>query len=169
MVHPISSSIPSSEEKSADRVSSRPSSPVPVFRAADSAVNGSGKARLHPTDPFVLLGTGTRFTSQVKPKSTIQYGKGVGFASAEVEEVKSDGEIKSVPSLETFPPLTDARCFLVGSSESSPSRQAMAMPRRTELLEFELLSPLSVPTEVSPSRFYLASIRRPCTARSMLV
>ncbi|KAL7417092.1 glycerol-3-phosphate O-acyltransferase [Mrakia frigida] len=67
---------------------------IPVFRAADAAVNGSGKARLHPTDHLVLLGTGTKFLTQVKPKSTIMFGKPLGFASAEIEEVVSDTEIK---------------------------------------------------------------------------
>ena len=57
-------------------------------------VNGSGKARLHPTDHLVLLGTGTKFLTQVKPKSTIMFGKPLGFASAEIEEVVSDTEIK---------------------------------------------------------------------------
>ena len=67
---------------------------VPVARAADSASKGAGTVHLHPTDPTILLGKGTKFTKQVQTRMTIQLGKDVGFASAEVIEVISDEELK---------------------------------------------------------------------------
>lgn len=67
-----------------------------MFRAADSAVKGAGSLRLHPSDPLIILGLRTKFTDQIKPRSTIQFGKELGFAEAEVDEVTSDGELRYV-------------------------------------------------------------------------
>jgi hypothetical protein len=81
--------------QSADRIF--PS--VPVERAADLAKSGSGRVHLHPEDPTILLGTGTSFTTQIKPRASITLGKLCNHASAQVEEVASDTELKYVPGL----------------------------------------------------------------------
>lgn len=75
---------------------------IPVYRAADSAVKGSGLLRLDPSDPLIIVGLGTKFTEQIKPRSTIQFGKELGFAEAEVDEVISDSQLRSVASVLSF-------------------------------------------------------------------
>ena len=68
--------------------------PVPVARAADSAKSGVGRIILSSESPTTLKGIDTKFTSQVKPKSTIMLPKFTGYATASVEEVISDTEIR---------------------------------------------------------------------------
>jgi glycerol-3-phosphate O-acyltransferase/dihydroxyacetone phosphate acyltransferase len=67
---------------------------VPVARAADYAKAGSGRITLSATDPLLVTGQGTKFTSEIKPRSQIMLPKGVAYASASIEEVISDTELR---------------------------------------------------------------------------
>ncbi|KZV88840.1 hypothetical protein EXIGLDRAFT_678483 [Exidia glandulosa HHB12029] len=67
---------------------------IPVARAQDEAKSGSGRVWLDETDPLILRGTDTKFTSQVKPRCRIAFSKSAGSLSAEVVEVISDTELK---------------------------------------------------------------------------
>lgn len=67
---------------------------VPVTRAADDAKPGTGKIRLAPDDPFVVLGEGTKFLSEFTPKMQIMLPRSVGSSVAEVTLVISDTEMK---------------------------------------------------------------------------
>lgn len=68
--------------------------PVPVSRAADYAKTGAGTVRLSDDSPHTLLGNGTKFTTQVKPRSQIVLPKSLGYATCAIEEVISDTEIR---------------------------------------------------------------------------
>jgi glycerol-3-phosphate O-acyltransferase/dihydroxyacetone phosphate acyltransferase len=65
-----------------------------VARAADNARPGSGLVWLSEDDPCLVLGEGTRFTSEFSPKMQILLPKSVNSAVAEVAEVLSDTELK---------------------------------------------------------------------------
>jgi glycerol-3-phosphate O-acyltransferase/dihydroxyacetone phosphate acyltransferase len=67
---------------------------VPVHRAADEAKTGSGLIFLDDTDPCLVRGAATRFTSECPPKSQIMLPKGLGSVVAEVTEVLSDTELR---------------------------------------------------------------------------
>ncbi|KAN0133745.1 hypothetical protein V8E53_008469 [Lactarius tabidus] len=67
---------------------------IPVTRAADDAKPGTGKIRLAPDDPFVVLGEGTKFLSEFTPKMQIMLPRAVGSSVAEVTLVVSDTEMK---------------------------------------------------------------------------
>ncbi|KAH9048128.1 glycerol-3-phosphate O-acyltransferase [Lactarius hengduanensis] len=67
---------------------------IPVARAADNAKPGTGKIRLAPDDPFVVLGEGTKFLSEFTPKMQIMLPRSVGSPVAEVTQVISDTELK---------------------------------------------------------------------------
>ncbi|CED82465.1 glycerol-3-phosphate o-acyltransferase [Phaffia rhodozyma] len=78
---------------------------IPVARASDYAYAGSGKISLSSTDPLLILGEGTKFITDIKPKSTLALSKSLGSASAEIEEVISDTEVRlkrefSIPAKE---------------------------------------------------------------------
>lgn len=89
---------------------------VPVSRAADLAITGLGKVNLHPTDDCIVLGLGgTKFTEQFKPNSTIQFGKAFGFASAAVESIVSDSELRLKKELHIAG--KDERTSVPGSSK----------------------------------------------------
>lgn len=63
---------------------------VPVARAADSAKAGTGKVYLSLDDPCLILGDGTKFLEELRPKMQIMLSKAVGSSIAEVAEVISD-------------------------------------------------------------------------------
>jgi glycerol-3-phosphate O-acyltransferase/dihydroxyacetone phosphate acyltransferase len=67
---------------------------VPVARAADDAKAGAGRILLSSTDPLIVTGLSTQFTSQVKPRSQLVLPKSGGYATATVHEVISDTELK---------------------------------------------------------------------------
>ncbi|KAF5315645.1 hypothetical protein D9611_004666 [Ephemerocybe angulata] len=67
---------------------------IPVARAADYASAGQGHVWLSPDDPCLILGEGTQFTKDFKPKMQILLPKSVNSAVAEVSEVISDTELK---------------------------------------------------------------------------
>lgn len=67
---------------------------VPVVRALDEAKRGIGSVRLSDTDPCLLLGEGTKFTQQLKPRWQVVLPKSLGSYSALVDEVLSDKEVR---------------------------------------------------------------------------
>ncbi|CAK5277709.1 unnamed protein product, partial [Mycena citricolor] len=67
---------------------------IPVVRAADSAKAGSGKITLSAADPCVVLGSGTRFTTELKPRMQLMLAKSLGSPIAEVAEIVSDTELR---------------------------------------------------------------------------
>ncbi|OBZ75539.1 hypothetical protein A0H81_04406 [Grifola frondosa] len=69
-------------------------SSIPVARAADDAKAGTGQVSLYEKDPCLVIGHGTRFLSEFKPKMQIMLPKSVGSAVAEVVEVLSDTELR---------------------------------------------------------------------------
>ncbi|KAF7324814.1 Protein kinase domain-containing protein [Mycena kentingensis (nom. inval.)] len=67
---------------------------IPVARAADDAKPGTGRIRLSPEDPCLVIGEGTKFTSEFTPRMQIMLPKSLGSVAAEVAEVLSDTELK---------------------------------------------------------------------------
>ncbi|KAJ7675042.1 hypothetical protein B0H17DRAFT_946306 [Mycena rosella] len=67
---------------------------IPVARAADSIKPGTGRIRPAPDDPCTVIGEGTRFLSEFKPRMQIMLPKSLDSAAAEVIEVISDTELK---------------------------------------------------------------------------
>jgi glycerol-3-phosphate O-acyltransferase/dihydroxyacetone phosphate acyltransferase len=63
---------------------------VPVARAQDSWKAGTGKVYLSPNDPCLVLGEGTKFLEELKPRMQIVLSKAVNSSIAEVVEVISD-------------------------------------------------------------------------------
>jgi glycerol-3-phosphate O-acyltransferase / dihydroxyacetone phosphate acyltransferase len=69
-------------------------STVPVARAADDAKLAIGRISISDDDPCLVIGYGTQFTSEFKPKMQIMLPKSVNSAVAEVVEVISDTRLK---------------------------------------------------------------------------
>ncbi|KAH9997308.1 glycerol-3-phosphate O-acyltransferase [Russula vinacea] len=67
---------------------------IPVARAADYAIPGTGRIRLSPDDPCIVLGEGTKFLSEFTPGMQIVLQRSVGSPAAEVTQVISDTELK---------------------------------------------------------------------------
>jgi glycerol-3-phosphate O-acyltransferase/dihydroxyacetone phosphate acyltransferase len=67
---------------------------VPVARAADSAIPGSGRVWISTEDPCLVLGEGTKFLSEFSPRMQIMLPKSVNSVVAEISEVLSDTEMK---------------------------------------------------------------------------
>ena len=67
---------------------------VPVVRAADYAITGTGRIRLSPDDPCTVLGEGTKFFLELTPRMQIMLPKSVGSPVAEVTQIISDTELK---------------------------------------------------------------------------
>ncbi|CAK5276728.1 unnamed protein product [Mycena citricolor] len=67
---------------------------IPVLRAADYAKAGTGRVRLSPDDPCLVIGEGTSFTAEFTPRMQIMLSKTAGSAFAEVAEVISDTELR---------------------------------------------------------------------------
>ena len=65
-----------------------------MARAADDAKAGSGRIRLSDDNSLLIIGTGTKFTSELKIKSQILLPKSVGFLIGEVVEIISDTELR---------------------------------------------------------------------------
>jgi len=67
---------------------------VPVARAADYAKPGAGCLRLSDDDACLVIGTDTKFKSQLQPKWQILLPKSVDFFIGEVTEIISDTEVR---------------------------------------------------------------------------
>ncbi|KAJ6482556.1 hypothetical protein C8R45DRAFT_304732 [Mycena sanguinolenta] len=67
---------------------------IPVARAADSIKPGTGRVRLSPENPCLVIGEGTRFLTEFKPRMQIMLPKSLASGTAEVAEVISDTELK---------------------------------------------------------------------------
>ncbi|KAL0946932.1 hypothetical protein HGRIS_013092 [Hohenbuehelia grisea] len=67
---------------------------IPVVRAADQAKPGAGLIKLSLDDPCLVIGEGTKFTSDFKPRMQIMLPKSVNSAVAEVAEIISDTELR---------------------------------------------------------------------------
>lgn len=67
---------------------------VPVARAADEKKPGTGFVQLSDNDPCLVVGHGTRFTEELKPKWQIMLPKSLNYMVAEVVEVISDTEVR---------------------------------------------------------------------------
>lgn len=67
---------------------------IPVSRASDEAKPGTGLVYLSLDDPCLVLGEGTKFTTEFAPKMQIMLPKSVNSAVAEVVEVISDTELR---------------------------------------------------------------------------
>ena len=67
---------------------------VPVARAADEAKTGTGTIRLSDEDNCLVIGSGTKFTSELQPKWQIMLPKTLSSATAEVTEIISDTQVR---------------------------------------------------------------------------
>ncbi|KAJ7604047.1 hypothetical protein DFH06DRAFT_1003045 [Mycena polygramma] len=67
---------------------------IPVARAADSIKPGTGRVRLSPDDPCTVIGEGTKFLTEFKPRMQIMLPKSLASPAAEILEVISDTELK---------------------------------------------------------------------------
>ncbi|PAV23717.1 glycerol-3-phosphate O-acyltransferase [Pyrrhoderma noxium] len=67
---------------------------IPVSRAADDAKSGTGFVTISEDDPCLVIGHGTKFTSELKPKWQIMLPKNLGSPLAEVIEIISDTEVR---------------------------------------------------------------------------
>ncbi|KAG6897805.1 hypothetical protein C0992_010881 [Termitomyces sp. T32_za158] len=67
---------------------------IPVARAADYVSPATGRIYLSPDDPCLILGEGTKFTSELKPRMQIMLSKAFNSLVAEVSEVISDTEMR---------------------------------------------------------------------------
>ena len=67
---------------------------VPVVRAQDNAKPGTGRLSLSRDDPCLVLGHGTIFLEEFKPRMQILLPKSVGAFTAEVAEVLSDTQLR---------------------------------------------------------------------------
>ncbi len=67
---------------------------VPVVRAADDAKAGTGEITISEEDPCLIIGHGTRFTTEFKPRMQILLPKSVGSNVAEVVEIISDTQLR---------------------------------------------------------------------------
>lgn len=64
------------------------------MRAADDAKPGTGEITISDEDPCLVIGHGTRFTSEFKPKMQVMLPKSLGSTVAEVVEVISDTQLR---------------------------------------------------------------------------
>ncbi|KAK4689722.1 hypothetical protein P7C73_g377, partial [Tremellales sp. Uapishka_1] len=67
---------------------------IPVARSADYAKSGSGRIFLSESDPLLVTGVDTLFTEQIQPRCSLLLPKSAGYASAAIEEVISDTELR---------------------------------------------------------------------------
>ncbi|ORY32320.1 hypothetical protein BCR39DRAFT_523975 [Naematelia encephala] len=67
---------------------------IPVARAADYAKAGAGRIVLSDSDPLLITGIGTKFTSQIKPRCQLVLPKSAGYASAQIADIISDTELR---------------------------------------------------------------------------
>ncbi|KAL1947740.1 hypothetical protein VTO73DRAFT_13464 [Trametes versicolor] len=67
---------------------------IPVVRAADDAKAGTGEITISEEDPCLIIGHGTRFTTEFKPRMQILLPKSVGSNVAEVVEIISDTQLR---------------------------------------------------------------------------
>jgi glycerol-3-phosphate O-acyltransferase/dihydroxyacetone phosphate acyltransferase len=105
--------------------------PVPVARAADYAKAGSGRIVLSTSDPTIITGLNTKFTSEIKPRSQIVLPKSAGYASSTIDEVISDTELRL--KSEFMVPSKD------GSANVKASSRVRTEGENKEGLEYKIL------------------------------
>ncbi|KAI0273558.1 glycerol-3-phosphate O-acyltransferase [Gloeopeniophorella convolvens] len=69
-------------------------SSIPVARAADYARPGTGKVYLSPDDPCLVIGEGTKFLEEFKPRMQVMLSKALNSSTAEVTQVISDTRLR---------------------------------------------------------------------------
>lgn len=104
---------------------------IPVARAADYAKAGAGRVVLSDSSPLIVTGIDTKFTSQIKPKSQLVLPKSAGYASASIEEVISDTELRL--KAEFVVPSKD------GSTNIKASVRVRSEAESKEGLEYKIL------------------------------
>ncbi|KAI8998717.1 glycerol-3-phosphate O-acyltransferase [Trametes punicea] len=67
---------------------------IPVVRAADNAMPGTGEITISEEDPRLIIGHNTRFTNEFSPKMQVMLPRTVGSGVAEVVEVISDTQLR---------------------------------------------------------------------------
>lgn len=67
---------------------------VPVVRAADDAKAGTGELTISEEESTLIIGHGTKFTSEFTPRMQIMLPKSMGSVVAEVTEVMSDTHLR---------------------------------------------------------------------------
>lgn len=67
---------------------------IPVSRAADSAMSGTGRIWLSDDDSCLILGDDTRFLTEFAPRMQIMLPKSLNSLVAEVNEVISDTQLR---------------------------------------------------------------------------
>lgn len=67
---------------------------VPVARAFDNAHPGQGTICLDPSDPLLVQGKETNFTSQLEERGQILLPKSLGGGAAAVTQVLSDTQVR---------------------------------------------------------------------------
>ncbi|OSD01601.1 glycerol-3-phosphate O-acyltransferase [Trametes coccinea BRFM310] len=80
---------------------------IPVVRAADNAMPGTGQITISEEDPRLLIGHGTRFKTEFSPKMQVMLPRSVGSGVAEVVEVISDTELRIRKELPGTPKLRE--------------------------------------------------------------
>lgn len=58
------------------------------------ASSGTGTLTISPDDPLLVIGFGTKFTTEFEPRRQIMLSKAYGNASAEIVEVLDDGKMR---------------------------------------------------------------------------
>ena len=104
---------------------------VPVARAADYAKAGAGRIVLSTDDPLLVTGLNTSFTTQVKPRCQLVLPKSAGYASAMIDHVESDTELRL--KAEFVVPSKD------GSSNVKASKRVQNEGESKEGLEYKIL------------------------------
>lgn len=104
---------------------------IPVARAADYAKAGSGRIVLSNTDPLLVAGLNTSFTTQIKPRCQLVLPKSAGYASAQIDEVISGTELRL--KAEFAVPGKD------GSTKVKASKRVQTEAENKEGLEYKIL------------------------------
>ena len=102
-----------------------------MARAADYAKAGSGRIVLSNTDPLLVAGLNTSFTTQIKPRCQLVLPKSAGYASAQIDEVISGTELRL--KAEFAVPGKD------GSTKVKASKRVQTEAENKEGLEYKIL------------------------------
>jgi len=104
---------------------------IPVARAADYAKAGSGRIILSTEDPLLVTGLETAFSTQIKPRCQLVLPKSAGYASAQIDQIISDTELRL--KAEFVIPSKD------GSSNLKASKRVQTEGDSKEGLEYKIL------------------------------
>jgi len=102
-----------------------------VARAADYAKAGSGRIVLSHDDPLLVTGLHTAFTTQIRPRCQLVLPKSAGYASAQIDQVISDTELRL--KAEFVVPSKD------GSTNVKASKRVQTEGEDKEGLEYKIL------------------------------